>query len=74
MNISVEVRKWGNSMGVLIPKDVAKKLHFNVGDKVILDVQKRGTILKELFGSLPFTKPSDKILAEVRGELEGKWM
>ena len=43
VNVTVEVKKWGNSFGALIPSETAKKLGLSEGEKVQLDItlQKR---------------------------------
>lgn len=43
VSATVEVKKWGNSFGVLIPRETVKKLGLSKGEKVQLDIvpQKR---------------------------------
>jgi len=74
MYVNLEVRRWGNSVGVVIPKEVVRKLHVKAGDQVVIDIQKRDNPLKELFGSMKFSKPTKELLAEVRAEMDSKWM
>ena len=38
VTVTVEVKKWGNSFGALIPSEAAKKLGLNEGEKVQLDI------------------------------------
>ena len=35
---------------------------------------KKRNVLQELFGSVKFSQPTDKIIKEVRRSLEGKWL
>jgi len=51
MAIEVVVKKWGNSMGVLLPKNEIEKYHLKVNDKLIIEVIKKANIM-DLFGSL----------------------
>jgi len=46
-----KVRRWGSSLGVVIPNPTAKELRLRPGDEVVLDVQPVGGV-SEAFGSL----------------------
>lgn len=73
MKIKVKTKKWGNSVGVRIPKKAVKQLDINPEDVVILDVEKEErNPLKELFGALPMEEPAKKVLDETRKEMESK--
>lgn len=74
MAIEVKTKKWGNSIGVVIPIETAEKLGLKPEQKIIIDIMKKDNVLKELFGSVRFRKPTKDILKEVRKELEGKWL
>lgn len=68
--ISGKLRKWGNSFGVVIPKEIAKKEKFKAGEKVDILIIPKTNVLKETFGSLKGWKiDTQKILDELdRGE------
>ena len=51
MAVEVIVKKWGNSVGALFPKEFAKKEHLEVNKKIIVEVVKEAD-LSRLFGSL----------------------
>jgi len=74
MAIEVKTKKWGNSIGVVIPIETAEKLGLKPEQKIIIDIMKKDNVLKELFGSVKFRKSTKDILKEVRKELEGKWL
>ena len=74
MTIETKTRKWGNSIGIIIPKDTAEDLNIKPGEEVILEIQKKGNVLKELFGSIKFSKPTNRLVKEVRKDLESKWL
>jgi len=74
MVIEVKTKKWGNSIGVVIPSKTAHKLKLRSEETVLIEITKKDNVLKELFGSLKFNKPTDQILKEVREDLEGKWL
>jgi len=38
--IEVKIKKWGNSIGLIIPKDIIKIEDLNVGDTVKVDIEK----------------------------------
>lgn len=74
MAIEVELKEWGNSLGVIIPKEVVNNLRVKSGEKILIQVERRENPLKELFGSLKFNKPTKQIIKENRKLLESKWM
>jgi len=74
MTIETKTRKWGNSIGIIIPKETAENLNIKPGEEVILEIQKRGNVLKELFGAVKFNRPTNKLIREVRKDLESKWL
>ena len=60
-------KKWGNSLGITIPKDIVEKEGIKEGKnvKVFVIVEKKST-LKEMFGSLKgWKKPTQKIMKEI---------
>ena len=60
-----KVRKWGNSLGVVIPEEESKKMRLRSGDTVDFKVHKVAPI-KELFGSLKFKRPTQEIKDEMK--------
>ena len=74
MVTSVKTKQWGNSIGIIIPKDVVDDLSLVPGEEVAIEIEKKQNVLKELWGSLNWGKDKKKVLAEVRKELEGKWL
>ena len=63
-----KTRKWGSSIGVIIPKDVAKELKIRENQEVYLDIKPKDNPLKELFGSAKLSKPTEQLLKEIRGK------
>ena len=45
------VKEWGNSLGVIIPNDIAKNENIKAGDSIEIIVLKKNNI-KKAFGSL----------------------
>ena len=63
--LRVEVRKWGRSLGLIIPTKFAKKLDLKEHEKVEIRLKKTGDIM-ELFGALKFKEPTKKIKEEMK--------
>ena len=51
MTIEVTVRKWGNSLGVILPKEIVEKEGLKENKKILLDIAKKADI-SHLFGFL----------------------
>ncbi|MFT4298013.1 MAG: hypothetical protein ACMXX5_02370 [Candidatus Woesearchaeota archaeon] len=70
--ISTKLKKWGNSYGVLIPRDELDKLNLGVNQEVFVDLIKKENPLKEIFGFAKvhkLSKSSSEIIKEAREEL-----
>ncbi len=63
-----QVREWGRSVGIVIPKEVVIKERIKVGDNVKILINKKTNPLKETFGILKFKKTTDEILKEIDKE------
>ena len=66
IEIEVMPRKWGNSFGCIIPKDVVKraKLRLHRGFTIIIPEQEVN--LSDIFGALPIKASTQKLLDEAR--------
>jgi len=74
MITKTKTKRWGNSIGIVIPRETVETMGIRQGESIVIDIQKEENVLRELFGSLKFKKPTEKLLKEVRNELEGKWL
>lgn len=63
-----KTRKWGSSLGVVIPKQVVKEFKLRENEEIAFEITKKENPLKELFGSGKFSKPTEQLLKEVRGK------
>jgi len=45
-----KVRRWGSSLGIVVPREVAKELRLKAGDDVVLEINQPG--IEVAFGSL----------------------
>lgn len=74
MTINAEVRRWGNSMGVILPMRRVRNLGIVEGDRVVIEIKKQGNVLKELFGTSKSLGNTKEIIKRAREELKSKWM
>ncbi|MBI2147822.1 AbrB/MazE/SpoVT family DNA-binding domain-containing protein [Candidatus Woesearchaeota archaeon] len=51
MATEATIKRWGNSMGIVLPKDMIEKGHFHENDKVIVTVVKEADVSSS-FGAL----------------------
>jgi antitoxin component of MazEF toxin-antitoxin module len=65
MRLKARVTRVGNSLGILIPSEEAKRHGIVAGDSVEIEVEKRSN-MRELFGSVSFSKSSQELKDEAR--------
>lgn len=51
MATTVTIKKWGNSLGIILPEGLAKEKNLKVKDKIVISVVKEVNLVP-LFGSL----------------------
>ena len=51
MGIEVTIRKWGNSFGVVLPKEVVEREGLKKNKKIVINIIKQAD-LSDIFGSL----------------------
>lgn len=74
MAIEVKTKKWGNSIGIVIPVETTNKLGLKPEEEIIIEIEKKGNVLKELFGRAKFKKPAKKMIEDFRKDVESKWL
>ena len=70
--ISARVKKWGNSLGVIIPSETVDARNIKENEEIrIIIVKDSGKVLRETFGLLKgkITKSGQQIKDELRREL-----
>ncbi len=74
--ITCKTKKWGNSMGILIPQEEVKKLKLHEGQTVSVEIVNAENPLKELFGSGKGRGDLRVTLEEIRTskELESRYL
>lgn len=70
-SVTAKARKWGNSIGVILPREVVEKVGIKEGSDVELLVSaRRQNVLKELFGSMKGKAKDKRPLAEFMKEVD----
>ncbi|MBI2146191.1 AbrB/MazE/SpoVT family DNA-binding domain-containing protein [Candidatus Woesearchaeota archaeon] len=72
--IEAKAKQWGNSLGVVIPKEVVDSLHIRAGEDIIIQIEKKENPLKELFGFGKNKKITREAFLENRKLLESRYM
>jgi antitoxin component of MazEF toxin-antitoxin module len=65
MKITSRVRRVGNSLSIVIPAEEAKAQKLNEGDVVLVEIQRKVN-MKDLFGSVKFSKSAQEMKDEDR--------
>ena len=68
--IEVKAKRWGSSLGVIIPKEVVEKEHIAENEKIQIAIKKEHTA-KEVWGLLP--KGWKKSTQELKEEARKGW-
>lgn len=71
MEIKTIAKKWGSSIGVILPKSVVETHRIRENDEVLIEV-KKPVLAKELFGKFPEWK-SKKTTQELKDEARLGW-
>lgn len=70
LETEVTIKKWGSSLGVLLPKKEAQKEGLKEGQRIRIRVLPKESPLKKMFGTLKFKKTTDQIMRELDRELD----
>ncbi len=70
--VTVVAKKWGNSIGVIIPKDIVEAVGIKPEQSLNIEVKQMKNSLAELFGKFKTDKPTQQIKNELKKELWGK--
>ena len=73
-----KLKAWGNSVGVILPKEALKEEGLSNNDEVEVILRKKSNSLKDAFGRLKEFKPksgksTEDILNEVDEELKSRF-
>ena len=71
MEIKAKTKKWGNSIGILIPKEAIMKENIKPDQEVtVLISAKPITTGRDIFGKWKFKKSTEKLMREVDKEFD----
>lgn len=71
MEIKARARKWGNSIGVIIPKEIIRQQNIKPDQEVTLTIsQKPITKGKDIWGTMKFKKSTEELMREVDKEFD----
>ncbi len=65
MQTKTIVKEWGNSLGIIIPKEIVRQEHIKPKDEVVVDIKKKKDLMK-LFGSLKLKRTAQEMKDEGR--------
>jgi len=63
-------RKWGNSIAVIIPKDMVERKKIRENSELVIEVKRR-PIAGEIFGMFP--RKSKRTAQEIKDEMKAGW-
>jgi len=67
--ISGKLRRWGSSLGLIVPKEFVLKQRLKSGEEVLFEIKKK-TLVKDIFGALKDWKVNSQ---KVKDELRKEW-
>ena len=71
MEIKAKTKKWGNSIGILIPKEVIRRENIKPEQEIILTINKKPiTKGKDIWGTLKFKESTEKLMREIDKEFK----
>lgn len=70
MEIKIKTKKWGNSIGVILPKSVVESRKIRENDEIVIEIRKQ-PIMNQLFGKFPRT--SKRTAQEIKDEAKKGW-
>ncbi len=70
-----KLRKWGNSIGLIIPKEDAKREGLRDDESVrAVIIPKKSLKVKDIFGKLKLKRSTEEIMRETDKELDSKFI
>lgn len=66
MEIKAKTKKWGNSIGIIIPKEVIREQNIKPDQEVTFTISKKPiTTGEDLWGTFKFKKSTEQLMREV---------
>ncbi len=69
MEIKTKIRKWGNSLAVILPRDIVEKTKLKENDELVVEIKKQHQA-REFFGILSSWKKSAQ---SIKDEMRSGW-
>jgi antitoxin component of MazEF toxin-antitoxin module len=69
IEVEAKLRRWGNSMGIVVPLSKLKEEDMREGQELRVLLIKKNDFLKSIFGAHKFKEPVKKIMREIDEEL-----
>lgn len=64
--IIVKTKKWGNSLGIRIPKEIVKENNIKPEEKIVIQIGKpKVSTARDLWGILPKKEPIEKSMRDI---------
>ena len=74
LQYKARLRNWGNSLGVVVPKEEAIKQKLQPDQEVNVMITPSKTLkVKDIYGKLKFKKSTDQIMKEIDEDLDSKF-
>ena len=71
MEIKAKTKKWGNSIGVIIPKEVIREQNIKPDQEITLMISKKPiTKGKDIWGTMKFSKSTEELMRDVDKEFD----
>lgn len=71
MEIKTIAKKWGSSIGIIIPKEVVETKKIKENDEIIIEI-KKSVLVRDLFGMFPKIT-SKETAQELKDEMRKGW-
>ena len=69
MRFETKAKRWGSSLGIILPKSIVEKQRIKEKDKVSVEI-KNGHLVKEFFGIARGWKKSTQ---QIKDEMQAGW-
>ena len=70
----VTLKKWGNSIGIVVPKEALKKYGLKEGQKIRAGIMPANAPkVKDLLGKAKLKTPTDELMRQIDRELDSKY-
>jgi len=71
MEVEIRTKKWGNSLGIIIPKEIVREEKIQEGQKIRIDIlSKKKTTGADIFGKLKFKESIQVLLDKTDKDFE----